>query len=266
MPEQAIEVRGLVKTFGSFTAVDGIDVDVPRGQVFGFLGPNGSGKTTTIRMLTGSIVPTTGQARVLGVDVIAHPERVRARIGYMSQKFSLFEDLTVAENLRFYAQIHGLGKEEFAERRGWILRMAGLTGREDELARNLSVGWRQRLSLGTATIHSPELLFLDEPTSGVDPVARRQFWELLYELAEQGITLFVTTHYMDEATHCNRLAFIYGGRLIARGTPTELRDTFGPGATLEDVFVGLEERSRQAGSEASRPGHPAGTGGPASPA
>ena len=242
----AVHVRGLVKTFGTFTAVAGIDVDVPRGQVFGFLGPNGSGKTTTIRMLTGSIAPTSGRALVLGEDVIAHPERVRARIGYMSQKFSLFEDLTVAENLRFYAQIHGLGRAEFAERRAWILRMAGLEGREDELAHNLSVGWRQRLSLGTATIHSPELLFLDEPTSGVDPVARRQFWELLYELAEQGITLFVTTHYMDEATHCNRLAFIYGGKLIAQGTPTELRDSFGPGATLEDVFVGLEEQSRQA--------------------
>ncbi|MGC3954388.1 MAG: ABC transporter ATP-binding protein [Propionicimonas sp.] len=240
----AISVHGLVKTFGSFTAVDGIEFDVPRGQVFGFLGPNGSGKTTTIRMLTGSISPTAGRARVLDEDVIAHPERVRARIGYMSQKFSLFEDLTVAENLTFYARIHGLGRDEFAERRAWILRMAGLTGREDELARNLSVGWRQRLALGTATIHSPELLFLDEPTSGVDPVARRHFWELLYELAEQGITLFVTTHYMDEATHCHRLAFIHGGRLIAQGTPTELRASFGPGATLEDVFVGLEEQSR----------------------
>ena len=245
----AISVRGLVKKFGSFTAVAGIDVEVPRGEVFGFLGPNGSGKTTTIRMLTGSIAPTAGEAFVLGEDVIRHPERVRARIGYMSQKFSLFEDLTVAQNLRFYAQIHGLGREEFAERRAWILRMAGLEGREDELARTLSVGWRQRLSLGTATIHSPELIFLDEPTSGVDPVARRQFWDLLYELAEQGITLFVTTHYMDEATHCNRLAFIYGGKLIAQGSPAELRDSFGPGATLEDVFVGLEERSRVAGAE-----------------
>ena len=245
----ALSVRGLTKRFGSFTAVAGVDFEVPRGEVFGFLGPNGSGKTTTIRMLTGSIAPTAGEAFVLGEDVIRHPERVRARIGYMSQKFSLFEDLTVAQNLRFYAQIHGLGREEFAERRAWILRMAGLEGREDELARNLSVGWRQRLSLGTATIHSPELIFLDEPTSGVDPVARRQFWDLLYELAEQGITLFVTTHYMDEATHCNRLAFIYGGKLIAQGSPTELRDSFGPGATLEDVFVGLEERSRAGGAE-----------------
>ncbi len=241
-----MRVRGLVKRFGDFTAVDGIDVEVPRGQVFGFLGPNGSGKTTTIRMLTGSVAPTSGGAWVLGEDVVHHPERVRARIGYMSQKFSLFEDLTVAENLRFYSQIHGLGKQDFAERKAWVLQMAGLEGREDELARNLSVGWRQRLALGTATIHSPELLFLDEPTSGVDPVARRQFWDLLYDLAAGGVTLFVTTHYMDEATHCTRLAFINGGRLIAQGSPAELRDSFGPGATLEDVFVGLEQQTRAA--------------------
>ncbi len=245
-PAAAICVRGLVKRFGDFTAVDGIDVDVPRGQVFGFLGPNGSGKTTTIRMLTGSIAPSSGGAWVLGEDVVHHPERVRARIGYMSQKFSLFEDLTVAENLRFYAQIHGLGKEDFAERKAWVLQMAGLEGREEKLARDLSVGWRQRLALGTATIHSPELLFLDEPTSGVDPVARRQFWDLLYDLAARGVTLFVTTHYMDEATHCARLAFINGGRLIAQGSPAELRASFGPGATLEDVFVGLEQQTRPA--------------------
>ena len=240
----AIEISGLTKTFGNFTAVDGIGITVPRGQIFGFLGPNGSGKTTTIRMLCGTMRPDSGTALVLGEDVVRHPDRVQRRIGYMSQKFSLFEDMTVDENLRFYAGVYDLPDEEFAAQREYVLKMADLVGREDELTRNLSVGWRQRLSLGTATIHSPELIFLDEPTSGVDPVARRQFWDLLYELAEQGITLFVTTHYMDEATHCNRLAFIYGGRLIAQGTPTELRDSFGPGATLEDVFVGLEEQSR----------------------
>jgi ABC-2 type transport system ATP-binding protein len=221
--EHAIEVTGLRKTFGTFTAVDGIDVTVERGQIFGFLGPNGSGKTTTIRMLCGTMRPDSGSALVLGEDVIRHPDRVQRRIGYMSQKFSLFEDMTVAENLRFYAGVYELPDEEFAVQRAYVLKMADLVGREDELTRNLSVGWRQRLALGAATIHSPELLFLDEPTSGVDPVARRQFWDLLYDLAGRGVTLFVTTHYMDEAAHCNQLAFIYRGRIVAEGTPSALR-------------------------------------------
>lgn len=219
----AIEVTGLTKTFGAFTAVDGIDVTVPRGQIFGFLGPNGSGKTTTIRMLCGTSRPDSGTALVLGEDVVRHPDRVQRRIGYMSQKFSLFEDMTVDENLRFYAGVYDLPDAEFAAQRAYVLKMADLVGREDELTRNLSVGWRQRLALGAATIHSPELLFLDEPTSGVDPVARRQFWDLLYDLAGRGVTLFVTTHYMDEAAHCNQLAFIYRGRIVAEGTPSELR-------------------------------------------
>ncbi len=221
----AISVRGLTKSFGDFVAVDGIDLDVPRGQVFGFLGPNGSGKTTTIRILTGTSAPGSGRALVLGEDVVAHPERVRPRIGYMSQKFALFEDLTVQENLRFYAGVYDLAPEVFAARRDYVLRMADLVGREDELTRNLSVGWRQRLALGAATIHEPDLLFLDEPTSGVDPVARRQFWDLLYELAGRGVTLFVTTHYMEEASHCHRLAFIYRGRIVAEGSPHEIRAT-----------------------------------------
>lgn len=222
-PEYAIKVTGLTKTFGEFTAVDGIDITVPRGQIFGFLGPNGSGKTTTIRMLTGTLRPQGGQAEVLGTDVVHHADQVQQRIGYMSQKFALFEDMTVDENLRFYAGIYQVPAEEFAQRREYVLRMADLVGRENELTRNLSVGWRQRLALGAATIHEPELLFLDEPTSGVDPVARRQFWDLLYELAGRGVTLFVTTHYMDEAAHCNQLAFIYRGRIIAEGSPSELR-------------------------------------------
>jgi ABC-2 type transport system ATP-binding protein len=222
-PAPAISLRGLTKTFGDFTAVDGIDLDVPRGQIFGFLGPNGSGKTTTIRMLTGTLRPRAGSARVLGVDVVRHPDRVKRRIGYMSQKFALFEDMTVDENLRFYAGVYDLAPERFAAQRDYVLRMADLVGRENELTRNLSVGWRQRLALGAATIHDPELLFLDEPTSGVDPVARRQFWDLLYDLASRGVTLFVTTHYMDEAAHCNRLAFIYRGRIIADGSPAEIR-------------------------------------------
>jgi ABC-2 type transport system ATP-binding protein len=224
--EPAIRVEGLTKSFGSFTAVDGIDFTVPRGQIFGFLGPNGSGKTTTIRMLTGTLRPQGGKAEVLGADVVRHPERVQQRIGYMSQKFSLFEDMTVDENLKFYAGVYEVPAEEFPERRAYVLKMADLEGRENELTRNLSVGWRQRLALGAATIHTPELLFLDEPTSGVDPVARRQFWDLLYDLAGRGVTLFVTTHYMDEAAHCNQLAFIYRGRIIAEGSPSELRTKY----------------------------------------
>jgi len=222
-PDAALSVRGLTKRFGSFTAVDGIDFDVPRGQIFGFLGPNGSGKTTTIRMLTGTSGADAGQALVLGEDVLRHPERIKKRFGYMSQKFSLFEDLTVDENLRFYAGVYDLSADQFARQREYVLAMADLRGRENELTANLSVGWRQRLALGTATIHEPELLFLDEPTGGVDPVARRQFWDLLYDLASRGVTLFVTTHYMDEASHCNQLAFIYRGRLIAEGAPHDIR-------------------------------------------
>jgi ABC-2 type transport system ATP-binding protein len=219
----AIEVKGMRKVFGDFVAVNSIDLSVKRGEIFGFLGPNGSGKTTTIRMLCGTIDTSGGSASVMGYDIETEAEKVRLNIGYMSQKFSLFQDLTVEENLRFYAGIYGLSDEKFAERRSYILRMAGLEGREKELTGNLSVGWKQRLALGCATIHEPKLIFLDEPTSGVDPNARRQFWELLYELANSGVTLFVTTHYMDEATHCNRLAFIYRGDIIASGTPQEIK-------------------------------------------
>lgn len=219
----AIVVSGLRKTFGDFVAVDGVDFRVKRGEIFGFLGPNGSGKTTTIRMLCGVIEPSGGTGRVMGYDILTDPERVRENIGYMSQKFSLFQDLTVDENLRFYSGIYGLTPEKYAERRAYVLKMADLEGREQEITGNLSVGWKQRLALGCATIHEPRLLFLDEPTSGVDPTARRQFWELLYDLAHEGVTLFVTTHYMDEATHCNRLAFIYRGNIIAEGTPQEIK-------------------------------------------
>lgn len=260
---EAVVLRGLTKRFGDFTAVDSIDLSVPRGEIFGFLGPNGSGKTTTIRMLCGTIAPSAGSATVMGFDIETAPERVRDNIGYMSQKFSLFRDLTVDENLRFYSGIYGLTSERFAERREYILHMAGLHGRENELTENLSVGWKQRLALGCATMHEPRLLFLDEPTSGVDPTARRQFWELLYELACSGVTLFVTTHYMDEASHCNRLGFMYGGRLIAVGTPSELRSKYSAEAiradadpsaqagtvepTIEDVFVYLVGREKERG-------------------
>lgn len=221
--DNAIEVHGLRKVFGDFVAVDSIDLTVRRGEIFGFLGPNGSGKTTTIRMLCGVIAPTAGSATVMGADVVTQAERVRAGIGYMSQRFALFEDLTVDENLRFYAGIYGLSADKFAERRRYILEMADLRGREGELTGNLSVGWKQRLALGCATIHEPRLIFLDEPTSGVDPTARHHFWELLGELSASGVTLFVTTHYMDEATHCDRLAFIYRGSIIAAGTPDRIK-------------------------------------------
>ncbi len=229
----AIDVKDLRKTFGDFVAVDSIDLSVKRGEIFGFLGPNGSGKTTTIRMLCGTIDTSAGSATVMGYDIDTEAEKVRLSIGYMSQKFSLFQDLTVDENLRFYAGIYGLSDEKFAERRAYILRMADLQGREDELTGNLSVGWKQRLALGCATIHEPKLIFLDEPTSGVDPNARRQFWELLYELANSGVTLFVTTHYMDEATHCNRLAFIYRGNIIADGTPQEIKASLAADTILQ---------------------------------
>jgi len=231
----AILVRGLRKEFGDFVAVDSIDLAVKQGEIFGFLGPNGSGKTTTIRMLCGTIGSTSGTARVMGYDICNEPEMVRQSIGYMSQKFSLFQDLTVDENLRFYSGIYGLSDEKYAERRAYILEMADLKGRENELTGNLSVGWKQRLALGCATIHEPRLIFLDEPTSGVDPTARRHFWELLYELADQGVTLFVTTHYMDEASHCNRLAFIYRGDIIAAGSPQEIK-----GRLASDTIVQIE--------------------------
>ncbi len=199
-------------------------------------------------MLTGTLRPQAGTALVLGEDVVRHPERVQRRIGYMSQKFSLFEDLTVDENLKFYAGVYDLPAEEFAAQREYVLTMADLVGREDELTRNLSVGWRQRLALGAATIHSPELLFLDEPTSGVDPVARRHFWDLLYDLANRGVTLFVTTHYMDEASHCHRLAFMYRGQLIAEGSPSEIRAAHAPAdqgpSTIESAFVNLVTQQR----------------------
>lgn len=219
----AVRIRGLTKRYGAFAAVDDLDLDVARGEVFGFLGPNGSGKTTTIRMLTGSIAPTSGSIEVLGQDVAAHPERIKPRIGYMSQKFSLFGDLSVEENLRFYAGVYDVPPALYPQRRDYVLRMADLVGFEQARPDELSVGLKQRLALGAATMHEPELLFLDEPTSGVDPIARRGFWDLIHELAQRGVTLFVTTHYMEEASNCTRLAFMYRGRIIADGTPSALR-------------------------------------------
>jgi ABC-2 type transport system ATP-binding protein len=213
----------LTKKFGDFTAVDHVSFTIERGEIFGFLGPNGAGKTTTIRMLLGLLRPTSGRAYVLSYDIVRQSEEIKRRIGYMSQRFSLYQDLTVSENLEFYGRIYGVRGKRLKERKDMALEMAGLKGHERELTRNLSGGWKQRLALGCAILHEPEMLFLDEPTAGVDPLSRRAFWDLLYELAEGGTTIFVTTHYMDEAENCRSLAFIHNGRIIARGSPHEIK-------------------------------------------
>ena len=231
--QTVIEVHDLTKRFGTFTAVDGITFSVPRGQIFGFLGPNGSGKTTTIRMLLGLLKPTAGTAHVLGHDIKRQALNIRARLGYMSQKFTLYNDLTVEENLRFYGRSYGLHGKRLKTRMQYVLDMAHLTGRERETPPKLSGGWRQRLALGAAIMHEPDIVFLDEPTAGVDPLSRRAFWALLYAIAAQGTTVFVTTHYMDEAEHCERLGFIYYGQLIAEGTPGEIKQTHIPGNVVQ---------------------------------
>jgi ABC-2 type transport system ATP-binding protein len=233
MDEFAVEVEELTKTFGHFTAVDGVTFDIRRGEIFGFLGPNGAGKTTTIRMLLGLLRPTSGCASVLGYDIERQAEEIRRHIGYMSQRFSLYRDLTVGENLDFYGRTYGVRGERLRQRKRFVIEMAGLKGRERELTRNLSGGWKQRLALGAAILHEPEMLFLDEPTAGVDPISRRAFWDLLYELAEGGTTIFVTTHYMDEAEHCQDLAFIHNGRIIAQGPPAAIKLDKMDGQVLE---------------------------------
>lgn len=231
--QYAVHTEDLTKAFNHFVAVDHISFTVARGGIFGFLGPNGSGKTTTIRMLLGLLKPTAGQATILGYDCQRQTEQVRRRAGYMSQRFSLYGDLTVAENLAFYGRTYGVAGRRFAERKAFVLEMAGLGGRERELARNLSGGWKQRLALGAAILHEPEILFLDEPTAGVDPVSRRQFWELLYTMADGGATIFVTTHYMDEAEQCQALAFIHRGHIVAQGSPAEIKAQQMRGQVLE---------------------------------
>lgn len=219
----AIQVTGLTKRFGDFVAVDDVSLAVAQGEVFGFLGPNGAGKTTTIRILLGLLPPTQGTVKVLDYDVPRQSRAMHAVTGYMSQQFTLYRDLTASENIDFYAMAYGLSRAELGKRRDEILTMAGLKGREGELTARLSGGWRQRLALGCAIIHRPQLVFLDEPTAGVDPVSRQEFWELIYTLAHQGMTVFVTTHYMDEAEHCHRVAFIDHGAIVALGSPSYLK-------------------------------------------
>jgi drug efflux transport system ATP-binding protein len=221
--EWAVEIDDLVKTFGAFVAVDHVSMKVHKGEIFGFLGPNGAGKSTTIRMLCGLLTPTSGKASVSGFDVATQPEEIRRTIGYMSQKFSLYDDLTVEENIDFFAGIYGVPRALRAERKNYVLGMANITERRRALTGTLSGGWKQRLALGCAILHDPPVLFLDEPTSGVDPIARGAFWGLIHDLAQTGHTIFVSTHYMDEAEYCHRLALMYRGKVIALGPPAELK-------------------------------------------
>lgn len=231
--QKTIIVEGLKKDFGDFTAVNGVSFHVDTGEIFGLLGPNGSGKTTTIRMMLGLLTPTAGDVHVLNVPVIEDPGALRAKVGYMSQHFSLYNDLTVEQNLRFYGTAYGLSNAELHEQMRAAVDLAGLGGREKVKTEALSGGWRQRLALSAAILHQPQVLFLDEPTAGVDPVSRREFWELLYKLVEDGVTVFVTTHYMDEAEHCHRLAFIQRGELIAAGSPQVLKETMMDGRVIQ---------------------------------
>lgn len=221
--EIAVFAHDLTRMFGDFIAVDRVSFEVYKGEIFGFLGPNGAGKTTTIRILCGLLTPTSGTASVVGYDVATQYEQIKQNIGYMSQKFSLYEDLTVEENLDFFGGVYGLDPKRKSERDAWVLKMAGLTQMRKTMTRELPLGWKQRLALGCAVLHEPPAIFLDEPTSGVDPRARRNFWDLINDLAEKGVTVFVTTHYMEEAEYCNRLALMGKGRIIALGTPGELK-------------------------------------------
>ena len=238
----AVEVRDLTKKFDSFTAVNSISFQIGFGTVFGFLGPNGSGKSTTIRMLCGVLLPTEGSAAVLGYDIVKNAEAVKQNIGYMSQRFSLYEDLTVSENMDFYGGIYSLPKKTIAERKDELIGMANLKGKEKALAGTLSGGWKQRLALGCALIHKPRLLILDEPTAGVDPVSRRVFWQIIHTLKRQGITVLITTHYMDEAESCDTVCFIFNGSILDIDTPAGVIGKYGA-KNLEDVFIGMVEKT-----------------------
>ncbi len=233
MTEPTVQAVNLRKLFGEFVAVDTITLSVEKGEVFGFLGPNGAGKTTTVKMLCGLLMPSSGSAKVAGFDVASQPDDVKNSIGYMSQKFSLYSDLSVSENIDFFGNIYGVEDSRLRTRKKDILRLVGLEGRERVITSTLSVGWKQRLALGCSVIHEPRILFLDEPTAGVDPDSRRMFWDLIYSLAQKGMTMFVTTHYMDEAENCKRLGFIYNGKLVASGTPLEIKRTKMKGTIIE---------------------------------
>ncbi len=245
-------MKNLTRTFGDFVAVDHINLEVKKGEIFGFLGPNGAGKSTTIRMLCGLLMPTGGEGTVGGFDIITQSEEIKQNIGYMSQKFSLYDDLTVGENINFFSGIYNVAASKKEARKEWALGMAGLKDKRDTLTRTLPGGYKQRLALGCAILHEPPILFLDEPTSGVDPISRRNFWSLIYEMAKSGTTVFVTTHYMDEADYCDRLALIYRGKIIAEGTPNELRKNYMTRDVLEieaEPLVGAMEALDRQGIE-----------------
>ena len=228
----AVSMQDLTKRFGDFVAVDRVSVNVAQGEIFGFLGPNGAGKSTTIRILCGLLSPSSGKATVAGFDVASESEEIKRNIGYMSQKFSLYDDLTVEENIEFFGGVYGVSSEALPARRDYVLKMAGLEEKRNTMTRLLAGGWKQRLAHGCAILHEPPILFLDEPTSGVDPIARRSFWELIYQLSSAGHTIFVTTHYMDEAEYCHRLALMHGGKIVALGSPEDLKKSIGEGRLL----------------------------------
>lgn len=245
-PVHAVQTQNLTRRFGSFTAVDQVNFYIPTGEIFGLLGPNGAGKTTTIRMLCGLLPPSGGSAQVLGFDVAHQPNEIKKRIGYMSQKFSLYNDLTPLENINFYASIYGVPRSQRRQRVAELIELSGLKGHENDLTRSLSGAWRQRLALACAIAHKPPMLFLDEPTAGVDPVSRREFWDLIYEMAGQGVSVLATTHYMDEAEYCNTIGMMYQSRLIALASPDTLRDSM-PGILLQvecDQPVAAEQAAR----------------------
>lgn len=242
--ELAVKVNELTRMFGDFTAVDHITFEVPRGEIFGFLGANGAGKTTAIRMLIGLLEPTSGEATVAGYDVYKQAEAIKKRIGYMSQKFSLYTDLTVWENIRLYGGIYGLSNKEISSKADELLQTLQLKEVRDELIGSLPLGWKQKLAFSIAIIHDPDIVFLDEPTSGVDPITRRQFWELIYKAAEEGTTVFVTTHYMDEAEYCDRVSIMVDGRIDALDSPSELKEQFGAD-DIEEVFVELARGAKR---------------------
>jgi ABC-2 type transport system ATP-binding protein len=247
LESEAVNVKDLVKKFGRFLAVDRISFSVQKGEIFGFLGPNGAGKSTTIRMLCGIITPSAGSGHVAGCDILTQPEKIKHAIGYMSQKFSLYLDMTPAENVRFYLGIYDVPSGEWKKRTEWIFDVTRLNPVRDRMTRELPPGWRQRLALGCALLHRPEILFLDEPTSGVDPITRRHFWNFIKKLTGEGVTVFVTTHYMDEAQHCNRLVMINEGKVVAAGSPLDIIHNLFPDRTdadLNDAFVALMARRK----------------------